>query len=308
MTILFYLTRFPGFGGIETVTELIGCELLKKGHHITILSHMRQDRPSELVAQSKFHLFPKTESLYNTENLLFAETVVENTRFDAIVYQDSYAPSEKIVCHISRKYHIPLYVFEHNTPLNNVQSRKMHDCKNLPFKLWRNLFAYPMEDRRCRSRHKLLLNTCTKYVLLSKYFIEDLSFIMKGNVNMEKLAYINNPIAYSPFEEDKLEKKENIVLCVCRLETVKRVNLMLDMWKKLDVKDYRFVVVGDGCQRKALEDKVTRENIKNIEFVGFTNPIPYYERAKVFWMTSQFEGWGGDFVRSNAKRMRPSRV
>lgn len=148
-----------------------------------------------------------------------------------------------------------------------------------------------MEDRKYRRRRRLLLDTCTKYVLLSKYFKDDLLCVMDGDVDTNKLAYINNPIEYNPLDNSKLVEKENIVLCVCRLESVKRVNLMLDMWKKIRVKNWRFMILGDGSQRKMLEDKVINENITNVDFLGFMDPQPYYEKAKVFWMTSQFEGW-----------------
>lgn len=232
MNILFYLTRFPGFGGIETVTELVGSELLIRGHKITILTHMSQERTSDLGKHVQIYVFPQATPFSSKKNLQFAESIVERNAYDVIIFQDSYAPSEKIVCHISRKYNIPLYVFEHNTPLNLIQSRKMHECRNLPMKLWRQYFAYPMEDRMYRSRRKLLLDTCEKYVLLSKFFINDLSYSMNGDVNIDKLAYINNPVVYSPIDKNKLVEKENIILCVCRLEAVKRVNLMLDMWSK----------------------------------------------------------------------------
>lgn len=305
MNILFYLTRFPGFGGIETVTEVVGCELLKRGHTITILTHKAQERPSQLASNCPIHVFPQDKLYYCKKNVQFAESIVEGIVYDAIIYQDSYAPSEKIVCHLSHKYNIPLYVFEHNTPLNLVQSRKMHRCSNIPLMLWRKFCSYPMEDRKYRRRRRLLLDTCTKYVLLSKYFKDDLLCVMDGDVDTNKLAYINNPIEYKPLESSKLVEKENIVLCVCRLESVKRVNLMLDMWKKIGVKDWRFVILGDGTQRKLLEEKVSTENITNVEFVGYTDPQNFYEKAKVFWMTSQFEGWALTLIEAMQKGCVP---
>ena len=45
-------------------------------------------------------------------------------------------------------------------------------------------------------------------------------------------------------------------------------------------------------ERDKLQSKVEKESIPRVEFMGFTNPIPYYQRSKIFWMTSKFEGWG----------------
>lgn len=119
------------------------------------------------------------------------------------------------------------------------------------------------------------------------------------------MTYINNPIDYKPLDAAKLGQKENIVLTVCRLEDVKRVNLMLDMWKEMSPDNWKFVIVGDGSQRTRLEDKVRMENIMNVEFTGFTNPEPYYERARIFWMTSSFEGFPLSLVESMQKGCVP---
>ena len=49
------------------------------------------------------------------------EYLLNNVRYsdlnNAIIYQDSYAPIEHLVCHLSKSFNIPLYVFEHNTPI-----------------------------------------------------------------------------------------------------------------------------------------------------------------------------------------------
>lgn len=40
MNILFYLTRYPGIGGIENVTKIITSNLQSKyGHKVVIISH-----------------------------------------------------------------------------------------------------------------------------------------------------------------------------------------------------------------------------------------------------------------------------
>lgn len=41
MNILFYMTRYPGWGGIENVTSLIVSEL-SKTENVFILSHLQQ--------------------------------------------------------------------------------------------------------------------------------------------------------------------------------------------------------------------------------------------------------------------------
>ena len=49
------------------------------------------------------------------------------------------------------------------------------------------------------------------------------------------------------------------------------------------------VIVGDGPDRESLIHMA--EGISNIEFVGYQDPKPYYEKASIFCMTSLFEGF-----------------
>lgn len=179
MNILFYLERFPGFGGIETVTEVIGNQLTDEGMNITILTHLAQQRDSALLNKVEYHIMPDESSYYSKANLEFAESVVSSKEYDAIVYQDSYAPSEKIVCYLSKKYGIPLYVFEHNTPLYTINSQR-HDSRLTLKEIVRRIYWHPHLLKLARARRKMLLKYCAKYVLLSKYFVNDLIYVMGG--------------------------------------------------------------------------------------------------------------------------------
>lgn len=60
---------------------------------------------------------PNDKQWLAQENITYACGVVENGHYDIIIYQDSYAPTETIACHLSKEYNIPLIVFEHNSPL-----------------------------------------------------------------------------------------------------------------------------------------------------------------------------------------------
>lgn len=258
-----------------------------------------------MLNKVEYHIMPDEPSYYSKENLEFAEAVVSSKEYEAIVYQDSYAPSEKIVCHLAKKYGVPLYIFEHNTPLRTFYSQR-HDSRLSLKEIVRRVYWHPHLIKLERKRRKMLLKYCTKYVLLSKYFVNDLTYLMGGGIKQQnKLTYINNPIDYKPLDTAKLKQKENIILTVCRLEDVKRVDLMLDMWKEMNQYNWKFVIIGDGSQRAMLEAKVRMEDIMNVEFTGFTKPEPYYEKTRIFWMTSLFEGFSLTIVESMQKGCVP---
>ena len=98
--ILFYLTRFPGWGGIETVTEIIGLQLNKQGYDITILTHTRQDRPSKLLDKVHYYVMPD-EGQYNTvQNQEYLKEIIFRQNIDILLFQDSYADNHYIVDNI----------------------------------------------------------------------------------------------------------------------------------------------------------------------------------------------------------------
>ena len=49
------------------------------------------------------------------------------------------------------------------------------------------------------------------------------------------------------------------------------------------------MIVGDGEQRPILERKA--KNMERVNFVGFSDPVPYYKESAIFCMTSNFEGF-----------------
>lgn len=137
-----------------------------------------------------------------------------------------------------------------------------------------------------------MLNHAKKYILLSKQFIPEFCKLVGIQINDDRITYINNPIL--PVNMDVKIVKENIILCVSRLVHEKCVDKVLEIWDMLYEKlpEWKLVIVGDGSERSNLEKIVSDNKIQRVEFTGFTNPILYYQKAKIFWMTSKFEGWG----------------
>ena len=288
MNILFYLFRYPGYGGIEKVTKLISEELSQAyGISITILSFVQQES-FPVMNGIILKKMPNSQKWLSSENYAYAENVIKNGNFDCIVYQDSYAETEKIICGFASKYKIKLFTFEHSTPLIAFKSRI-----NKPFLSYEGLkqrFFKMYSIIKSVKRKRYLLRHSDKYVLLSEQYIPEFAKSVLISPNNKKLTFINNPIeVVSGFVECK---KENVILCVCQLFYGKSVNLMIDLWSKLCtlLPDWKFVIVGDGKDRFSFEMQVRELNVPRVEFIGFANPTEYYKKAKIFWMMSRFEG------------------
>ena len=324
MKILFYLIRYPGVGGIETVTSLVAGALALKGESVSILSFLGGGEASEVVpagagfgpgSSSGFGSDPESgpdsrairlftmpdreERLWlSKRNRAYAEKIVREGLFDAIIFQDSYAPIESIICSLAQKYAVPLYVFEHNTPLRVLKDLTFRPVLSLDGLKRRAVLPKWLVKDIVRKRR--LYKCCHKYVLLSRSFIPDFCRLARiGARQRDKLAYLNNPVAPLRRSVD-IKAKEKIVLCVCQMADRKRVDLMLSMWKDVYPAhpDYRLVLVGDGSELEALKSYARKLALQGCEFVGYADPSEYYRRSRVFWMTSAFEGWGMTLVES----------
>jgi glycosyltransferase involved in cell wall biosynthesis len=101
----------------------------------------------------------------------------------------------------------------------------------------------------------------------------------------------------------KTIQKENIVLFVGRLNIPqKRVDLLLQIWKKLheESPDWRFWVLGEGEEKKKMEQFCKDNQLDRITFFGKVNPNEYYKKAKIFHMTSAFEGFGNVLIEAQS--------
>ena len=292
MKILFYLTRFPGFGGIESVTDLIGNKLCDDGYEISILTHLTQSRLFNLDGKCNIYIMPDKKEWCSRANVNYAFNLLKSDQFDAIIYQDSYAPTYKIVCRLAKQFCIPLYVFEHSTPLYQRISRKASISSNFIKKWLRSMISYPLEDMKMKRRRKLLLKNCTKYILLSDAYIPEMNIVLGATnyAGYDKMLSIPNPII---IQDEASPIKEKLILFVGRLEPVKRVDLMLDIWSMIEKKypDWHFAIVGDGSELNKLKERAAYLGLKHVSFEGYSDPKPFYRRASIFWMTSLYEGW-----------------
>ena len=110
-----------------------------------------------------------------------------------------------------------------------------------------------------------------------------------------KLRVMVNPITLDKvdFTYKAAEKKKEI-LYVGRLDAVQKcVHRVLDTWALLESRhpDWKLTIVGDGPDRQNLEAQVASIGLERVPFEGFQKPLPYYQRASILVLTSDFEGF-----------------
>jgi GalNAc-alpha-(1->4)-GalNAc-alpha-(1->3)-diNAcBac-PP-undecaprenol alpha-1,4-N-acetyl-D-galactosaminyltransferase len=106
----------------------------------------------------------------------------------------------------------------------------------------------------------------------------------------QNIKVIPNPVKII---ESKLNEKQNIILNVGRLIPSKRIDIIIDIFSKLNCDNWRLWIVGDGPQEKILKNQTARLGMENkVVFWGRQKNVEnFYSKAKLFAFTSISEGF-----------------
>lgn len=133
---------------------------------------------------------------------------------------------------------------------------------------------------------------------------EDKGYYEKELKIRGKLQRIYNPIEQGEQIKDyKAESKT--IISAGRLTYQKGFDMLLDIARKVFQKhsDWKWIICGDGEDRKVLEDKITEYHLEDYVILkgNVENIEEYYQQSAMFVLTSRFEGFG--LVLTEAKRM-----
>lgn len=297
MNILFYLHRYPEFGGVEKVTEVLTQYLSgKEGYEISILSYIQNEKSFYDNDRISYYKMPDNTFTPTKANVEFIRFLITEKEISIIVFQDSYAPIEDVLFNASKGLNCKIITVEHNTPdcgwANfNYKYRYLHQS----FKNW-ILFPYHYwyMSYHTKKRLRKVYTKSDKYVLLSQEFLP----ILKERFNiktLKKCLYINNPITISTQEDnDKLNKK-NELLFVGRFSKQKGIDILLNIWQQIyqDYPDWTLKLVGGGELEEEVLHYIKNNKLQNVVLEGFhTCTTQFYDSASILCMTSIFEGWG----------------
>lgn len=143
-----------------------------------------------------------------------------------------------------------------------------------------------------RRRYLSLYRQADAIILLSERFRREFCR-MTGLSRAPKLRAVSNPLLVIP--EGGPQEKLREVLHVGRLPwQQKRVDRLLKAWSLLEAQfpDWCLTIVGDGGGRERYEEIARLLGLQRVRFEGKQNPARYYERARIFCLTSSFEGFG----------------
>ena len=158
---------------------------------------------------------------------------------------------------------------------------------------------------RIRYEFNYIIKNTNAFVMLSDRFKEDFYSLAPGLRKYDRKIYgISNPFECPKINiKQTLAEKENIILFVGRLVVIqKRVDLLMEIWKELHetLPDWKFWVLGYGDQKVIMENFCFQHKLDRITFFDKDNPNDYYKKAKLFHMTSAFEGFGNVLIEAQS--------
>lgn len=289
----------PSFGGIERVTDLIAKSLISKGYNVLYLGLIKRDEEMEYDFPCQVYFFPNKDIL-SEENILFYHQFLECHKIDIVVNQAGSFETSRLFLNIGVNQQVKRISVIHSSPLLYYRSfAHVHlMTKNASLREKIRLikksisyFSYKKRVLRRFGRHYKFLGEHSDAIsLLSDRYKEDLKLVEFEYFS--KVIAIPNP---NSFDNKVITgNKENVVLFVGRLDRGEKCPMrLLQIWRKLYKKfpEWRMIIVGEGEERERLEMKVKQWSLQRIVFEGRQNPEPYYEKASIFCLTSNYEGF-----------------
>lgn len=282
----------PAIGGVERVAKIMYDGLVANGHNVSILfynEHDGNDKPSNQFKISSVNAINFIQEFINKNNTQLAINLcgLYNTT-SATLIEACKKEKIKVVSVFHNSFDSLLW--------SNPQIQKLMNY-NLLRNFFRRLLAL-VERLPFFKEGRYVYNNSDKIVLLSDSCIDEYKFFI--NRRADKVISIHNPM---PFRADTItwEEKENSILFVGRLDHQKGLDKLLRIWAKANSPDWSLNIVGDGPMRQELESLALRLGISNnTHFCGHRNPISYYQKAKIFAMTSLYEGFPMVLIESMA--------
>ena len=298
MNILFLL-RGTGIGGLEVVTSVLANKFVKEGHHVDIFIFHKEEGNSIVDRFDKdVKVCQQNDYRITKDNVRTLRQILIKDKINFIINQWGLPLIPIVVARkASKGLGVKIISVYHNAPSANGRiqsidiklSKTENPIKRAGLQVMRFLFKLVTSKSMAYIYHH-----SDRFVVLSKGFIKEFQEFTHVR-DLSKLKVLTNPVTidsdnYTYNPGGKLKE----IIYVGRLDFVqKRVYRVIDTWNLLenDYPDWHLSIVGDGPDRMNLENHVKALNLRRVHFEGFQNPVPYYRRASILMLTSDFEGF-----------------
>lgn len=297
MNILF-VTRSLMTGGVSIVSVILANNLAKRGYNVSLFILSQNLGEQRKKVDEKVDVFYGDGIEYNRKNVELLRGILKNKSIDIVINQwGLHWMNIKLIRKAQGNKPIKVFSVYHNDPASNGRLQtiniKLEKAKSRKEKIFLDLQKRFVRFVTSKSM-RYVYNHSDKYLLLSQCYIDNFKdFVKISNIN--KLDVQTNPITIdATFDENELSGKEKTIIYIGRLDSIqKRVSRILQAWSLLekDNKDWKLKIVGDGEEKKHLEELIRDYDLHNVSLEGFRNPVEYYRKASILVLASEFEGF-----------------
>ncbi|MBR1386165.1 MAG: glycosyltransferase [Bacilli bacterium] len=202
-------------------------------------------------------------------------------KYDVIHIHSGSIFSLAIGAKIAKKYGIKkIIVHSHSAGYNNIK----HTISKILFSKF--FYKYPTD-----------LWACSKIAAYWKYpnkMIDSNKVkIIKNTIDVDKYLY-NSRLRNEQRKELKISTNDVVIGTIGRMSAEKNQLFLLDIMKEINEKNnnYYLLIIGDGMLKNEIENKIKKENIKNVILLGKrSNVNELLNIMDVFVLPSIYEGF-----------------
>lgn len=284
-------------GGVQRVTSILSNYFLSKDIKVFCL-FFRFNKNSKSKIKSNEYKFI-SENILDVKNISLINDVTQKNKIDIIINQMGFNHNI-LKAIIKSDFKKQVFSCLHSDPLFELKYAKieLYQKINLKNTLYKNIkiifktFYLFFLKMRVSKKIKFIYKNSTKVILLANEFKSSIKKIHSQALE-SKSVIIPNPVDPKFSANRKNIFNCNEILYVGRLNRGKRVDLILHIWKKIQLKypNWKLTIVGYGPERKTLIKLSEKLNIKKIDFIGQSkNVSKFYNKSSIFLSTSAFEG------------------
>jgi len=281
-----------GSGGAERVTSILLSELRKK-YNITLV----------LMNTTIFYTIPDdVQVVYIEKSFAFEQNIFKLLKLPFLAWK------YKKICE-KQKIDISLSLLVRPNYINVLSKLMGSRAKCIISE--RSFLSEELKNHKIhffirRTLVSYLYNKADVIVGISKGTTQDLIEMYK--ITPEKTRVIYNPIDLDFILKEKMNKNliskqdEFVFVTIGRLDKGKNHELLIKAIEKLKSKKIKLLIIGDGLERKSLENLINQLNVKNkVEFLGLQkNPFQFLFQSDCFVFATNYESFGNVLVEALA--------
>lgn len=297
MNILFLMRGYL-IGGVGVVTATLADCFIKHGHKVTIASFLAPNAMMAARTNPKVQIYTIGKYECSATNVNRLRKILISDKTDVVINQWGlpYIPC-RVLNKAKKGLDIKTIAVYHNQINTNARIKKVEitiaSAHNPLEKTLLNIQKMIVRQITSASM-RYVYHHSDIYQVLSPSYVE-LFKHFTGIKNPQKLMVQTNPVTVnaSSYHYSQTEKQKEIIYMGRIDYNQKRVYRVIDTWALLENEfpDWHLTIIGDGIERKNIEQKVTDLKLKHVSFEGFQKPEPYYKRASLLLLTSEYEGF-----------------